>query len=139
MSARVKDRKRDHDGKRIGATNLSHMINTVIYNVETSDDNIRKYTANVIAENLWNQVDDDAYKFHIIYETIRHRKNDNVISKDDGFYETKTGVKRKLITTKVWDVQVRWETGETSYISLKDIKKNNIIKITEDVISNKLN
>ena len=115
------------------------MINTVIYNVETSDDNIRKYTANVIAENLWNQVDDDAYKFHIIYETIRHRKNDNVISKDDGFYETKTGVKRKLITTKVWDVQVRWETGETSYISLKDIKENNIIKITEDVISNKLN
>ena len=41
-----------------------------------------------------------------LYEVIGHRNNDDTISTDNGFYETKTGVKRKIITTKGWDFQV---------------------------------
>ena len=61
--ARVKDRKRDHDGDLIGKTHSNPILNTAVYNVETPDGNLLEYTANVIAENLWNQVDDDGYNY----------------------------------------------------------------------------
>lgn len=86
--ARGRDHKRNHDGKRIGVTNLNPILNIVIYNVEVPDGNIREYTANIISENMWNQVNDDGYNFNILYEIIGHRKNNDAISKDDEFYKT---------------------------------------------------
>ncbi len=50
--ARVKDRKRDHDGKLIGASNPNPILSTAVYNVETPDGNIQEYSANIIARNL---------------------------------------------------------------------------------------
>ena len=49
------------------------------------------------------------------------------------FEETKTEVKRKVMTTKGWDFHVHWEHGETSYIALKDIQETNPIEIAEYV------
>ena len=135
---RVKDRKRDHDGALIGKAHSNPILNTAVYNVETLDGNIHEYTANVIAQNLWDKVDDDGYNYNRLYEIIGHRKNDDAIALADGFYETKTGVKRRVITTKGWDFNVSWESGETSYIALKDIKEHNPVEIAEYVIANKL-
>ena len=92
----------------------------------------------MIAQNLWDQVDDDGYNYNNLYEIIGHRKSDDAISQDDGFYETSNGVRRKVITTKDWDFNVKWESGETSYISLKDIKEHNPAEIAEYIIANKL-
>ena len=136
--ARVKDRKRDHDGKLIGASNPNPILSTAVYNVETPDGNIQEYSANIIATNLWNQVDDDGYDYNLLYEIIGHRKNDAAVSIENGFYETKSGIKRKVMTTKGWDFHVRWEHGETSYIALKDIKETNPIEVAEYVKLHKL-
>ena len=38
---RVKNRKRDHDGRLIGTTNPNPVLNTAIYNIETPDGNIQ--------------------------------------------------------------------------------------------------
>ena len=54
---RVKDRKRNHDGKLIGRTDPNPILNTAVYNIESPDGIIQEYSANVIAENLWNQGD----------------------------------------------------------------------------------
>ena len=70
---RVKNRKRDHDGRLIGITNPNSVLNTAIYNIETPDGNIQEYSVNVIAENLWNQVDDDGYDYSMHFEIIGHR------------------------------------------------------------------
>ena len=85
----------------------------------------------MIAENLWNQVDNDGYNYNQLYEIIGHRKTKDAIPIENGHYETKTGAKRRVITTKGWDLQVKWESGETSYIALEDIKESNPIEITE--------
>ena len=135
---RVKNRKRDHDGVLIGKSHDIPVLNTAVYNIETPDSNIHKYTANVIAQNLWDQVDDDGYNYNNLYETIGHRKSDDTVSQADGFYEMSNGVRRKVITTKGWDFNVKWESGETSYISLKDIKEHNPAKIAKYVMANKL-
>ena len=135
---RVKDRKRDHDGVLIGKSHDNPVLNTAVYNIETPDGNIHEYTANVIAQNLWNQVDDDGYNYNSLYEVIGHRRNDDAISQEAGFFETSNGIRRKVITTKGWDFNVKWESGETSYISLKDIKEHNPAEIAEYVLANKL-
>ena len=117
---RVKNRKRDHDGVLFGKSHDNPVLNTTVYNIETPDGNIHEFTANVIAQNLWDQVDHYGYNYNNLYEIIGHRKSDDAVSQADGFYETNNGVRRKVITTKDWDFNVKWESGETSYISLKD-------------------
>ena len=62
--ARVKNRKRDHDGKLVGHYNANPILNTSVYNIESLNGTISEYTANVIAENLWNQVDNDGYNYN---------------------------------------------------------------------------
>ena len=136
--ARVKDRKRDHDGKLIGTVHPNPVLNTAVYNVETPDGNIQEYSANVIAENLWDQADDDGYNYKLLFEVIGHRKNDDAINKEDGWIGSRTGARKRVITTKGWDLHVRWETGDTSYIALKDIKECNPIEVSEYAISNNL-
>ena len=61
--AKVKDRKRDHDGKLIGQSHSNPILDTAVYNVVTPDGNLHEYSANVIAENLWDQADDDGYNY----------------------------------------------------------------------------
>ena len=56
---RVNDLKRDHYGALIGKTHSNPILNTAVYNVETPDGHLQEYTTNVIAENFWNQVNDD--------------------------------------------------------------------------------
>ena len=129
--ARVKDRKRDHDGKLIGRPHSNPILNTSIYNVETPDGNIMEYSANIIAENLYNQVDDDGYNYNLLYEIIGHRRTEDAIPIEKGYYETRTGIKRRVITTRGWQLEVKWESGETTFIALKDIKESNPIEIAE--------
>ena len=56
---KVIGRKRDTDGQLMGRSNDNPILNTAIYNVETPDGVIHEYTANLLAEHLWHQVDDE--------------------------------------------------------------------------------
>ena len=136
--ARVKERKRDRNGELIGEINENPILSTAIYNVESPDGTIHEYSANVIAENLFSSVDDDGYNFDYLYEIIGHRKDDTAVTKENGFVETKSGTKRRVITTKGWQLNVQWENGEQSWIPLKDIKESNPIEIAEYAINNKI-
>ena len=128
---RVKNRKRDHDGKLLGQYNENPILNTSVYNVESTDGIISEYAANIIAENLWNQVDHDGWDYNQLYEIIGHRRAKEAVPIEQGYYETKSGAKRRVITTKGWNLEVKWETGESSFIALKDIKESNPIEIAE--------
>ena len=66
------------------------------------------------------------------------RKNVDAVEKENGWAKTKTGMKRRVITTKGWDLHVRWETGNTFYIALKDIKEGNPIEVAEYAMANNL-
>ena len=50
----------------------------------------------------------------------------------------KSGIKRKVMTSKGWNFHVCSEHGETSYIALKDIKESNPIEVVEYVKLHKL-
>ena len=59
-----------------------------------------EYTENVIAENLYSQVDGNGYNYSMLYEIIGHRKTDDEIPMESGYFKTRTGVKKRLISTK---------------------------------------
>ena len=52
---------KDCNGSIIGSYNPNPFLNTLIYDVEFSDGNIKEYSANVIVENIYLQVDKNGY------------------------------------------------------------------------------
>ena len=65
----------------------------------------------------------------MLYEIVGHREAYDTIPTESVYYETRTGVKSRVITIKGWQLKVKWESGKTAYISLKDIKKINPAEI----------
>jgi len=49
----------DEEGKVIGNVNENPILNTTLYDVEFPNGMVRSYAANVIAENIYNMVNDD--------------------------------------------------------------------------------
>ena len=131
---KVTKRKRDHDNRLLGTYNENPVLNTALYQVETLDWNIHEYTANRIAEHLWHQVDDDGWDYNTIYEVIGHRREEDAISKEEGFVTNDSGVRKRVITTKGWSIQVKWDSGETSFIPLKTIKESSAAEVAEYAI-----
>lgn len=119
---KVTKRKRDHDNALIGQYNENPILNTALYQVETPDGNIHEYTANRIAEHVWNQVDDDGWDYNVLYDIIGHRKESDAEPKENGYTTTTSGTRKRVITTKGWLIKVKWESGETSFVPLKVIK-----------------
>ena len=135
----VKEQKQDHNGKLIRVSNENPFLNTLVYNVENPDGHIDEYTANFIAEILYNQVYADGYSYRILYEIVGDRKIYDATLMESGKYDTIIGVKMRVITTKVWKLKVNWDQGANSYISLRDIKEINPVEVAEYSELNKIN
>jgi hypothetical protein len=67
------------------------MLDTRMYEVEFPDGSMEVVMANLIAENLYSQVDAEGNSFSVIKEIIDHCKDGHALLKDDGFLITKTG------------------------------------------------
>jgi hypothetical protein len=132
----VKKRKRDALNQPIGTKNDNPILDSRIYELEFPDGRIEEYSVNVIAENLFNMADDDGWDTGLLEEIIDFRKDDSIAIKiDDGFKEMSNGDKVPVITTKGWDVQVRWSDKSTDWIPLTEIKESNPIEIAEASIA----
>jgi hypothetical protein len=51
-----------------------------VYDVEFTDRTIEKYTMNVIANNMYAQVDDEGNMFQLLSEIMGHRKDGTAIN-----------------------------------------------------------
>eukprot|EP00560_Eucampia_antarctica_P001493 CAMPEP_0197842876 /NCGR_PEP_ID=MMETSP1437-20131217/46993_1 /TAXON_ID=49252 ORGANISM="Eucampia antarctica, Strain CCMP1452" /NCGR_SAMPLE_ID=MMETSP1437 /ASSEMBLY_ACC=CAM_ASM_001096 /LENGTH=83 /DNA_ID=CAMNT_0043452821 /DNA_START=957 /DNA_END=1208 /DNA_ORIENTATION=+ len=83
---------------------MNSILDSCIYEVQFPDGSTHAYSTNVIAVNIYDRATDDGD-----YETyLRHivdiRKNDKAISLEDGMFTTPSGTRRKVITTKGWEV-----------------------------------
>ena len=134
QEAIVKSRKRSHDGKTLlGQPNSNPLLDSRIYQVEFPDGGIGEFTTNIIAESLISNLDVGGYDTGLMEGIISHRKMDSAVSKSDG-YIIHNGVKRKVITTKGWDMQIKWKDGSTSWVPLKDVKLSNPVDTAEYAI-----
>jgi hypothetical protein len=105
------------------------LLNTRIYLAEFPNGHIAEFSANVISEANYNQVNDDGTEELLFSEIIGHEQN---TPKELTTQET------NRYTTKGWRICVTWKDGNTSWHSLSDIKNSYSIQLAEYAIANNL-
>ena len=99
MHAIVKRRKPDVEDKAVGNMNNKPLIDTKSYQVDFSDGTTEVLTANIIAENILAQVDEEGHLQINLDEIIDHRQDVNAIKKENEFTKMPNGMKQRNITT----------------------------------------
>ena len=92
-------------------------------------------TANIIAENLYSQVDDEGNQFQMLDEILDHRCTDEALTADEAFITTPSGAKRRVWTAKGVEHLVSFKDGSANWVPLKDLKMSNPIEVAECAVS----
>ena len=63
LQARVVKHKKGEDGRGVGHTHQNPLFDTRAYIVEFPDGSVDEYTANIIAENIYSQVNEEGKQY----------------------------------------------------------------------------
>jgi hypothetical protein len=118
--------------------NQNPLLDTREYEVEFPDGTMDTYSANIIAENLYSQVDTEGKQYQVISEIIDHRTNGHAVSIDDAFITDKHGNQRRRKTTMGWEMLILWKGNTTSWVKLSDVKDSHPIEVAEYAVANKI-
>ena len=134
--AKVKRRKRDSMGNPVGKEHTNPILDSRVYDLEFPDGRIEEYAVNIIAENLFAQSDDNGWDSGILKEIVDHRKDENIaLPPSQGYYETSSGQRRKVITTKGWEIKVRWLDQSSNWIPMALLKESNPVELAEYAVA----
>ena len=134
----VKKQVRNLEGQPVGRAHRNPVFDTREYDVEMMDGTVERYSANVIAENLYAQVDDEGRMEAMLKEIGGHRKGPNAVDKEEGFIWSHNGNQIPIRTTKGWEIEVHWKDGSISWVPLKDVKDSNPIELMEYAIAQQI-
>ena len=131
QTARVIGRSEDDNGRKIGKYHPNPILNSQIYDVMFSDGAVKQYAANMIAENIYSQVDEEGHRYQLLRNIISHKKDETAVCRQDGWIVSKNGNRVRRHTTKGWYFEVEWADGTTSWVPLKELKHNNLVELAE--------
>ena len=97
-----------------------------------------EYAANVIAENLYSQVDSEGHQQLIFREIINHHKGEDSIPISKGTTTTHGGQSWPVITTKGWELKVKWVDGTSSWLQTCEVKNANPVETAEYAVAAKI-
>ena len=129
--AKVTKRLKDSNGNPIGIANKNPILDTRLYEVQFFDGETMPLTANLVAENMFAQVNDEGHRTVLFDEIVDTRKSSEAVPKEQAYYEVPHGAKRRRRTTKGWEVLVKWRDGSTTWNALKDVKDSYPIQMAE--------
>jgi len=120
------------DGRTAGTYDENPILNSVIYEVEFPDGISKEYAANVIADNMIAQVDNDGISTTLMQGIVGYDKDEEVaISKSDKWVTDRRGKKRLRRSTVGWKLLVQWQDGAETWIPLKDLKESHPVETAE--------
>ena len=132
VSGKVTKRVLSPDGKVAGKYDDNPYLNSIIYKVELADGRIKKYGANIIAENMLSQVDSDGFSLSLMEGIIDYKRDDSVaISKMDKYITTSRGQRRLRKTTAGWKLLVKWRDQSESWVKLSELKESHPVESAE--------
>ena len=102
QNANILRRSLDPTGRSVGCYHKNPILNTLVYDVEFLDGGVKEYSANVIAENLLSQVDDEGFSLIVFDGILEYIKDDSAIEKKDLYFKTRSGKNRMRKTTCGW-------------------------------------
>ena len=135
---RVLKRSRGLDGRPTGRAHSNPILDTREYDVEFTDGSVEKYRANIIAENMFAQVDDEGNMMRLMKEIVDHKADASAIPISEGKTRTRSGTLKPKVTTRGWWLLVEWKDGSTSWVRLKDLKSGYAVELAEYAVANRL-
>jgi hypothetical protein len=138
IQGRIAKRSKDNDGNPVGRRNDNFLLDTRRYEVELEDGTTEEFYANVIAENLFSQVDSEGNQYVLMKEISDHRRDKSAVPISDGWVEMKNGRRFRKKTTRGWQLLVEWKEGGSDWISLKDLKESYPVEVAEYAKANKI-
>ena len=114
------------------------MFDTRSYIVEFTDGTVDAYMANVIAENIYCQVDKERRSYMLLDEILDHRKTQSAVEKEGGYLIKPSGAKIPKKTTTGWEPLICWKGGASEWLPLRDIKNSYPLEAADYVQANKL-
>ena len=107
--------------------------NKMVCEVKLLDGDIKDYSANVIAENMFTQVDANGHTNTLIESIIDYKKGGSAVDLED-LYSTMNSVQRRMRqTTSGWKLLVLWKYGSEQLIPLNVLKDSNPVELSEFV------
>jgi hypothetical protein len=128
---KVIGRKRDIDDNPIGVANSNPILGTHLYEVQFPEGVIEEYSANIIAQNLYSQLDSEGHRYYLMEAIIDYKKEDDALPYEERFVVANNGNVHKRRTTKGWYLCVQWKDGSTSWEVLKDLKESFPVQVGE--------
>ena len=125
--ATVLGRTKNASGQPVGTRHSNPILDTRSYEVQFPDGSIDTFTTNMIAENLFSQVDEEGHSYVVLKDIVGHRSNKRAVRKDDPLYLEG----KKMQTTVGWDLECLWADGSTSWVPLKGLKESNTVEVAE--------
>ena len=135
---RVVKRSRGLDGEPIGRSHNNPLFDTREYEVEFTDGSREKYQANIIAENMFAQVDSEGNQYLLLKEITDHKHDNSAIPISEGMVRSSNGTMKPKVTTRGWFLLVQWRDGSTSWEKLSDLKASNPVEVAEYAVANRL-
>jgi hypothetical protein len=130
QTGKVTGWKRVLDGVARGKASANPILDTRTYNVEFPDGRGEEYTANVVANNMYAQCDEDGNQFIMLKDIVGHRTYGNVVERADMYI--KVGSNKKIRKTmKGWHLCVEWKDGTTYWERLADLQESNPVEVTD--------
>ena len=110
------------DGKAIRKHNNNDILDTELYGEEFPDGSTETVSTNLIADNLYAQVNVEGNLHAILKHIVRHSCDKEVV------WMHNLG---KHQMTKGWKLKVEWSESMTSLVPLKDLKESNPVEVAE--------
>ena len=128
VMGKVKDRSLGNDGKVVGSYDDNPILNSIIYDIEFPDGQVKEYLANILAENMLSQVDDNGHNRLVMDAIIDFKKDPTAVPMEDKYLFTMTGQCRLRKTT--WFL-VRWKDETESWVKLAELKDSYPVEAAE--------
>ena len=118
------------NGKVMGSYNDNPILNSIVYDVEFPDGQVKEYAANILAENMMSQVDPDGPNQRLMEAIVDCKKKlATVVPINDKYLVTRTDQRKLRKTTQGWSFLVRWKDGTESWVKLVELKDSYAVEV----------
>ena len=109
--AKAIGRSKDADRNTIGTYINNPFQNTMVYDVEFMYDVVKEYTANIIAKNMYAQVDHDGHSHDILDIILDFKKDEKTLIGDDSYVNTNSGRNHIKHESSGWKFLIQYKDG----------------------------
>lgn len=129
--AKVLRKSVDSQGETVGEHDANPLISTLSYDVQFDDGEIQQVGANIIAQNLYSQIDGLGNAFTMLEGILDHDTDGTQVKAANSFITTPSGAKRRRKSTQGWSLKVLWNDGSKAWVPLSILKESNPIEVAE--------